>query len=303
MRVPVSWLAEYLDLPDGMSARALADALLSVGLEVESVHEVGAGLVGDLVVGRVLACTDEPQSNGKTIRWCSVDVGQEQPRGIVCGAHNFAVGDAVVVALPGAVLPGGFEIAARKTYGHVSDGMICSVRELGLGEEHTGILVLTDADLGGAVPGQDARPSLGLPDAVLDIAVTPDRGYCLSVRGVARELSVALGVGFRDPALRAVPAADGSGWPVRIEDPSGCDRFVARTVVGVDARAGSPFWLRRRLALAGMRPLSLAVDITNYVMLELGQPIHGYDRARLDGPIVVRRAGFEEKLGDARTGP
>jgi phenylalanyl-tRNA synthetase beta chain len=296
MRVPVSWLAEYVDLPAGSSARELADALVRVGLEVETVEPVGAGLAGDLVVGRVLESVDEAQSNGKTIRWCTVDVGTGEPRGIVCGAHNFVAGDAVVVALPGTVLPGGFAIAARKTYGHVSDGMICSVRELGLGDEHTGILVLSEADLAGAVPGDDARPVLGLPDVVLDIAVTPDRGYCLSVRGVARELSAALGLPFRDPARRSVPVGDDAGWPVRVEDPTGCDRFVARTVVGVDPAARAPFWLRRRLVLAGMRPVSLAVDVTNYVMLELGQPIHGYDRARLDGPIVVRRAAADEEL-------
>jgi phenylalanyl-tRNA synthetase beta chain len=299
MRVPVSWLAEHVALPAGATARGLADALVRVGLEVESVEDLGADLAGDLVVGRVLSYADEPQSNGKTIRWCSVDVGGDEPRGIVCGAHNFDAGDAVVVALPGTVLPGGFAIAARTTYGHVSDGMICSVRELGLGEEHTGILVLTDVDLAGARPGDDARPVVGLPDAVLDIAVTPDRGYCLSVRGVARELAVAMGLPFTDPAARELPAASADGWPVLVEDPSGCDRFVARTAVGLDPAAVSPFWLRRRLSLAGMRPLGLAVDVTNYVMLELGQPIHGYDRARLTGPIVVRRAGSRDGDGGA----
>ena len=296
MRVPVSWLADHVDLAAGQCARELADALVAVGLEVEAVEEIGADVAGPLVLGRVLECVDEPQTNNKTIRWCQVDVGEPAPRGIVCGAHNFAPGDAVVVALPGATLPGGFQIAARKTYGHVSDGMICSVRELGLGEEHTGILVLTDHDLAEAGPGASARALLGLPDAVLDIAVTPDRGYCLSVRGVARELSAALGLAFHDPGERDVPAAGAGGWPVQVDDPTGCDRFVARTVVGLDAGAPTPFWMRRRLSLAGMRPLSLAVDVTNYVMLELGQPIHGYDRARLAGPIVVRRATAGDTL-------
>ena len=296
MRVPVSWLAELVDLPPGISARAIASALVRVGIEVEAVDDVAADLIGPLVVGRVLALAEEPQSNGKTIRWCQVDVGNDEPQGIVCGAANFAVGDAVVVVLPGAVLPGGFAIAARKTYGHVSDGMICSVRELGLGDEHTGILVLSEADLGGARPGDDARPVLGIPDSVLDIAVTPDRGYCLSVRGIAREVATALGVGFRDPAQRMLPAAGGDGWPVVLDDVSGCDRFVARTVRGIDPAAPSPFWLRSRLGLMGMRPISVAVDITNYVMLELGQPIHGYDRDRLTGPIVVRRAAPDERI-------
>ena len=290
MRAPVSWLREYAALPDALTPRELAAGLLRAGLEVETVHEVGAGLTGPLVVGRVLEYVEEPQSNGKTIRWCQVDVGASEPQGIVCGARNFPVGAPVVVALPGSVLPGGFAIAARRTYGHVSDGMICSVRELGIGEEHDGILVLSEADLRGARPGDDARPVLGLPDAILDIAVTPDRGYCLSVRGVAREAATAFGVPFRDPADREVPAADGRGWPVRIDDPTGCDRFVARTVRGIDPAAASPLWLRTRLTLAGMRPISLAVDITNYVMLELGHPLHGYDADRLSGPIVVRRA-------------
>src|SRR5882724_11088701 len=136
---------------------------------------------GPIVVGRVLEFVDEPQKNGKTIRWCTVEVGETEPRGIICGAHNFAVGDLVVVALPGAVLPGGFEISARKTYGHISDGMICSVRELGIGDDHTGILVLPP----GTPLGADASVVLGLGDDVLDVSPTPDRGYAMSVRGLA----------------------------------------------------------------------------------------------------------------------
>ncbi len=290
MRVPLSWLREHVDLPESVTGRELEAALVRVGLEVEAVEEVSAGLAGPLVVGRVLDFVEEPQTNGKTIRWCSVDVGNPEPQGIVCGARNFAVGDTVVVVLPGAVLPGGFAISARKTYGHVSAGMICSVRELGLGDEHDGILVLSAADAGGAQPGDDARGVLGLPDSVLDITVTPDRGYCMSVRGIAREVATAFGLPLRDPAERAVPTANDAGWPVRIDDAASCNRFVARTVRGLDVTAASPFWLRKRLSLAGMRSISLAVDVTNYVMLELGQPTHGYDRDKLDGPIVVRRA-------------
>jgi len=295
MRVPMSWLADYVDLPAGVTARQLEAALIRAGLEVEAVDEIGADLTGPLVIGRVLDFVEEPQSNGKTIRWCQVDVGNHEPQGIVCGARNFEVGDAVVVVLPGAVLSGGFAIAARKTYGHVSDGMICSVRELGIGQEHDGILVLAADDLGPAVPGDDARGVLGLPDAVLDIAVTPDRGYCLSVRGIAREAATAFGVPLRDPGLRDAPGANDQGWPVEVTDP-GCRRFVARTVRGIDPTAASPLWLRNRLTMAGMRPISLPVDVTNYVMLELGQPIHGYDRDRLTGPIVVRTAETGEVL-------
>ena len=191
MRASVGWVAEHVDLPEGTTPRELGDALVRVGLEVERVDSAADAMSGPIVVGQVLSFKDEPQRNGKTIRWCSVDVGEAEPRGIVCGALNFAEGDLVVVALPGAVLPGDFAISARKTYGHVSDGMICSVRELGIGDEHTGILVLAP-DAG--KPGDDALDLLGLREHVLDIAVTADRGYCLSVRGLAREASAAFGV-------------------------------------------------------------------------------------------------------------
>src|SRR6478609_236289 len=195
MRVPVSWLREYVDLPPDLSVAELANRLTFLGLKLEALEAVAADLVGPLVVGRVLEFEDETHSNGKTIRWVQVDVGEAEPRGVVCGAANFAAGDLVVVALPGAVLPGGFAITARKTYGHVSDGMICSVRELGIGDDHAGILVLP-SDAGS--PGDDALEALGLRDAVLDVAVTTDRGYCLSIRGLAREAAAALDVAFHD---------------------------------------------------------------------------------------------------------
>ena len=296
MRVPMSWLREHVDLPETVSGRQVAERLIAVGLEVETVDEVGIDLAGPLVVGQVRALEEEEHSNGKTIRWCQVDVGESDPRGIVCGARNFAVDDLVVVALPGAVLPGGFEISARKTYGHVSDGMICSPRELGVGDDHDGIWILA-ADV--AAVGSDAVASLGLRDDVLDIAVTPDRGYALSIRGVARECAGAFGLDFADPARPPRPEEGhehGDAWPVEVVDTVGCDRFVARSVSGLDASAPSPHWMQQRLRLAGMRPISLAVDITNYVMLELGQPLHAYDRDRLAGTIVVRRGRDGERL-------
>jgi phenylalanyl-tRNA synthetase beta chain len=292
MRAPVSWLAEHVDLPEGITPRELADALIRTGSEVESVESGAEGLSGPLLVGRLLSFEDEPQKNGKTIRWCQVDVGEAAPRGIVCGAHNFAAGDLVVVALPGAVLPGGFAIAARRTYGHVSDGMICSTRELGIGDDHAGILVLP-ADSG--KPGDDPRELLGLHDAVLDIAVTSDRGYCLSIRGLAREAAAALAVGFHD-VVADVPTPDGGAYEVHIDDPSGCDRFSVRAVTGLDPHAPSPEWMVRRLRQCGMRSISLAVDVTNYVMLETGQPLHAFDAAKLRGPIRVRRARAGETL-------
>jgi phenylalanyl-tRNA synthetase beta chain len=239
----------------------------------------------------------EPQKNGKTINWCTVDVGSANgtgdPQGIVCGAHNFAPGDLVVVVLPGAVLPGSFEISARKTYGHVSAGMICSARELGIGEDHDGIMVLP-SDAG--EPGDDARPVLGLDEEVIEFEINPDRAYALSLRGVAREAAMGFATAYTDPCLREVRAANGEGYPVRVEDADGCPVFVARTVTGFDPTAESPAWLRNRVRLAGMRPISLAVVVTNYVMLETGGPIHGYDGDRLQGPIVVRRATAGERL-------
>jgi phenylalanyl-tRNA synthetase beta chain len=294
VHVPMAWLSDHVELPDGLTAQQLADALVRVGLEVERVDAAADSMSGPILVGRVVSYADEPQKNGKTIRWCSVDVGEGEPRGVVCGAHNFAAGDLVVVALPGATLPGGFVITARKTYGHVSDGMICSVRELGIGDEHTGILVLP-AD--SAKPGADAVDALGLRDAVLEISVTPDRGYCLSMRGLAREAATALDAPFHDIAdTVTIPTADGGAYDVRIEDRSGCDRFSARAIAGLDPAAPSPDWMQQRLRRAGMRPISLAVDVTNYVMLETGQPLHAYDRATLRGPIVVRRAKSGEQL-------
>jgi phenylalanyl-tRNA synthetase beta chain len=306
MRVPLSWLREHVELPAGLSAREVAAGLVRVGLEVETVEEVAPGLSGPLVLGRVGAMEEFTASNGKTIRFCRVDVGVHNPedglRGIVCGAQNFVVGDLVVVALPGAVLPGDFAIASRTTYGHVSDGMICSMRELALGEEADGILVLDPRDVGDLAPGDDARPILGIPDAVLDIAVTPDRGYCLSVRGIAREAAAAFDAPYRDPAGAALEldaeyaAAGDDGWPAHIADPTGADRLVLRRVEGLDPEATSPLWLRLRLTHSGMRPLSLAVDVTNYVMLELGQPLHAFDRHKVAGALRARRAEPGERL-------
>ncbi|MFE7776135.1 phenylalanine--tRNA ligase subunit beta [Streptomyces sp. NPDC057445] len=296
MRVPLSWLREYVDLPATETGRDVQTKLIAAGLEVETVEQIGAGLKGPLVVGQVLT-VEELTDFKKPIRYCTVDVGQAngtgEPQEIICGARNFAVGDKVVVALPGAVLPGDFQIAERKTYGRMSRGMICSGDELGMGDDGShGIIVLPPE----IEVGTDAAELLELYDEVLDIAVTPDRGYCLSMRGVARETAIAYRLPLRDPALLDVPAPNSFGHAVRIADPVGCDRFTARTVVGLDPEARSPIWMQRRLQKAGMRPISLAVDITNYVMLELGQPLHAYDRTRIQGAIGVRRAEQGEKF-------
>jgi phenylalanyl-tRNA synthetase beta chain len=296
MRVPLSWLREYVDLPATETGRDVQAKLIAAGLEVETVEQLGAGLKGPLVVGQVLTI-EELTEFKKPIRFCTVDVGQAngtgEPQEIVCGARNFSVGDKVVVVLPGAVLPGDFAIAARKTYGRTSHGMICSGDELGMGDDGSGGIIVLPPE---HEVGTDAIKLLELVDEVLDIAVTPDRGYALSMRGVARETATAYGLPLRDPALLDVPGPNSYGYGVKVADPVGCDSFTARTVVGLEPEARSPIWLQRRLQKAGMRPISLAVDITNYVMLELGQPLHAYDRSRLDGPIGVRRAEPGEKL-------
>ncbi len=294
MRVPLSWLSADAGLPpDALPADAaeVGEAFVRVGLELEELAPVG-GVTGPVVLGRVQEITELSEFK-KPIRFCQVAVGESQPRGIVCGATNFAVGDLIVAALPGSELPGGFAIAARKTYGHVSEGMICSARELGLGSEHSGILVLP---AGAGEPGEDAVAALGLDDAVIELAITPDRGYCFSVRGLGRELAAAYDLEFSDPGCGQLPAEDADVWPLTVQPESLCTRFVVRRVNGVDAHAVSPWWLQRRLLLAGMRPISAAVDVTNYVMLELGQPLHAFDAGALKGELVVRKANGGEKL-------
>lgn len=300
MKVPLSWLGEFVELEPGITPHAVMADLVRVGIEEESA--IGGDISGPIVVGQVLDFVEEPQSNGKTIRWCQVQVSEnpQDVRGIVCGARNFEIGDKVVVTLPGAVLPGGFEIAARKTYGHVSDGMIASARELGLGEDHDGILRLKSIDLDPPL-GADALEILGLNESAAEVNVTPDRGYCFSIRGIAREYSHATGKKFTDPASLVKPLA-GAGFQLSVLDERpihgvpGCSKFVLLAVDGVDAMAPTPAWMANRLKLAGMRSISIAVDITNYVMLELGQPLHAYDLDKLVGGITVRRAKETETI-------
>ncbi|MDN5716500.1 MAG: phenylalanine--tRNA ligase subunit beta [Janibacter sp.] len=310
MRAPIEWLRELAEVDPEAKGADVAASLVRVGLEEEDIF--GGEITGPLVVGKVLERTPEEQKNGKTINWCQVDVGAAngtgEPQGIVCGAHNFDVGDLVAVILPGGVLPGNFEISARKTYGHVSAGMICSAMELGLGEDHDGIIVLTEyfADrseaLTGLTPGDDLIPVFGLDAETVEVNVTPDRGYCFSMRGIAREYALAQGTPFVDPADLPIADATAPGYEVRLADDApvdgvpGCDRYVARIVRGIDASASSPEWMQRRLTEVGMRPISLAVDVTNYVMMLLGQPLHAFDLDTLSGAIEVRRARAGEKL-------
>jgi phenylalanyl-tRNA synthetase beta chain len=306
MRVPVSWLREYAPIPEPYDALEVGRRLTLAGLEVETVEQVGHDVHG--VITAQVITVEELAGFKKPIRYCRVAVSDaelaadpETLTGVICGATNFSPGDRVAFATVGATLPGGFEITAAKKYGRLSQGMICAVDELGIGEDHSGILILPpDTPL-----GVDFTAYARLRDDVLDITVTPDRGYAVSVRGLARELATAYQVPYTDPALTVVPGEDvpgmtdgnmGETWPAEIADPSACDRFVLREVRGYDPKARTPLWMLVRLARSGMRSVSLAVDVTNYLMLELGQPLHAFDRAKLRGPIVVRRARPGETL-------
>ncbi len=322
--VDIDWLRDHVEVPEGLTYEQLAKDLVRVGLEEEEIHQ--SQVTGPIVVGYVVDATPEPQKNGKVINWCHVDVGDRYndvddqgnkvPRGIICGAPNMRAGEKVVVTLPGAVLPGDFRIEPRKTYGHISDGMCASERELGLGDSHDGIILLRDygftpEEYEALKPGDDAMHLLHLDQPILEINVTPDRGYAFSYRGIAREFHNSTGAEFTDPVgeLNAhVPqieeqAADTThDIDVIIDDENpihgvvGCDRFYARAVHGYDAASKTPNWMRRRLTRAGMRSLTLPVDVTNYVMLDLGQPMHAYDLDKIEGPIVVRRARAGETL-------
>ena len=288
MRVPYSWLREVVSAGApgwDVSPQDLEAALIRIGHEVEDVIPLGP-VSGPLTMGRVTEI-EELTEFKKPIRACKVDVGEPEPRDIVCGATNFAVGDLVVVALPGTTLPGDFHIASRKTYGRLSDGMICSAAELGLGSDQSGIMVFPP---GTAEPGDSGVDVLGLDDVVFDLAITPDRGYGLSVRGIAREIACAYDLNFVDPADIAPLPVDGDAWPLTVDAGTGVSRFALRPVTGIDQHALSPWWMRRRLMLCGIRPISPAVDVTNYVMLEFGHPMHAHDRDRIHGGFRVRFA-------------
>ena len=288
MRAPYSWLRDVVGVGApgwDVAADELEETLLRIGHEVEEVIRLGP-VGGPLTVGRV-ADIEELTEFNKPIRACLVDVGERQPREIICGATNFAIGDLIVVALPGTVLPGGFTITARKTYGRTSDGMICSTAELGLAADHSGILVLPP---GTAEPGAAGADVLDFDDVVFHLAITPDRGYCMSLRGLAREIACAYDLDFVDPADVPPLPVQGPAWPLTVQPGTGVRRFALRPVTGIDPGAVSPWWLQRRLLLSGIRAISPAVDATNYVMLELGHPMHAHDLKRITGGFDVRFA-------------
>ncbi len=295
MRAPLSWIKEFVEIPATITVEQISDALIRVGFEVEEIIEQGADLTGPLKFGKVISI-EEITEYKKPIRYVGLDCGEGKTRYVICGATNFSVGDLVVVAVPGAVLPGNFAISVRETYGKTSDGMICSGRELGISEDHAGILTFTEGD---AVIGADALVALEINDTIFDIAVNPDRGYALSIRGVAREVAAALNLPFVDPvdALRSL-AFDKTGTGVKpsIVDKDAASVFYLRTLNNFDQSAATPIWMRRRIEKMGMRSISLVVDITNYVMLELGQPLHAFDADKISGGLAIKRAGKSMKF-------
>ncbi|MDJ0868656.1 MAG: phenylalanine--tRNA ligase subunit beta [Myxococcota bacterium] len=289
MRVPLGWLAEWVDLPP---TEALAHRLTMGGLEIEEEERTGPDLSA-FRVGHVLERTQHP--NADRLSLCTVDLGDGEPVEIVCGAPNVAAGQKVAVAPVGAKLPDGTRIKKSKIRSVVSRGMICSTRELGLGDEHEGILVL-DAE---APVGAPLGEVIAAGDTVLDLFLTANRGDCASLLGVAREVRAHFGGALRLPPCEPeTEEGDPAAASVRIEidDRAGCHQYVARIVRGV-ALGPSPDWLQQRLEAAGMRPVNVVVDVTNLVLLELGQPLHAFDLATLRGGVVrVRRAEPDEKL-------
>ncbi|MGO3043727.1 phenylalanine--tRNA ligase subunit beta [Corynebacterium casei] len=278
-----------------VTSEELDAGFVRVGFETEG-YEPLPEIKGPVVIGRVEKI-EELTDFKKPIRYCQVNVGQAngtgELQGIICGARNFEEGSLVPVSLPGAVLPGGFEIAARETYGHISNGMICSASELGLTEKSEGIITLDESYAQHI--GDDALPLLGGADTVFDVNITPDRGYALSMRGLGREIASAFDLKFVDPVGEA-SAANGSLIDIDLREETKAIRFGLRKVTGIAPNADSPFWMQRILMLAGQRPVNLATDVTNYVMFFLGQPMHAFDANKVAGNLVVRNAQAGEKF-------
>lgn len=308
MLISQNWVTRLLEKNNpgwSVSPEELDAGYVRVGFETEG-YETLPEVKGPLVIGQVSEIEELTQFK-KPIRYCQVNVGDAngtgELQGIICGARNFKLHDYVVVSLPGAELPGGFKIAARETYDHISNGMMCSAAELGIADKSEGIITL-DESFADHV-GKDARPFIGLEDTVFDVNITPDRGYALSARGLTRELASAFNLEYVDLAedtsvsgidVSRVPAPSGELIDVDLREETKAIRFGLRKVTGIDPEAASPFWLQRELMLSGQRPVNAATDVTNYVMLLLGQPMHAFDANLVSGNLVVRNAEAGEKF-------
>jgi phenylalanyl-tRNA synthetase beta chain len=293
MKFPESWLREHVRTD--ATREQLAATLTAIGLEVEGIEPVGAALEG-VVVARIVSAERHPQAD--RLQVCSVDVGTGEPVQIVCGAPNARAGLKAPLAQVGATLPGGLAISAAKLRGVESFGMLCSARELAIDPDASGLLELPDD----APVGTPLAAYLGLPDATIELKLTPNRADCFSVRGIAFDAAAALGTQVEPMQIAEAAVATDAAFEVRLEAGADCPRFCGRVVEGLDPAARTPLWMRERLKRAGLRPISPLVDITNYVMLELGQPLHAFDADRLAGPVVVRHAtpGETLKLLDER---
>ena len=289
MRFNERWLREWIDPP--VATAELAEQLTRAGLEVDSVEPaVPAGAISGVVVADVLQCGPHP--NADRLNLCVVDSGHGEPVEVVCGAPNARAGMRAVFARPGARIDGGVKVRRAKIRGVASEGMLLSMRELGIGDEHDGIIELEP----GAPTGADVFELLGLDDALFEVSVTPDRGDCLSLAGIAREVGTINHLPAGGPSPDPVAAVIDDRFGVELEAPEGCARYAGRVVRGIDRQAKTPLWMSERLRRCGVRAVSPVVDVTNYVMLELGQPLHAFDLGPLEGGIRVRRAGAGEQL-------
>ena len=287
MKIAESWLREWVN-PD-LKAEELGHQLTMLGHEVDGIEFEGAGLE-DVVIAEVVECGKHPDADKLSV--CKVTDGGDELIDIVCGAPNVRQGMKTPLAKPGAKLPNGMKLRKAKIRGVVSNGMLCSAVELGLGDESDGIMDLpADADVG--TPLVDF---LHLPDAVIDLDLTPNRGDCFSVLGIARDVAALTGATLKDASVDPVEAVIDDSHPVELVEPAGCPRFAGRLIRGIDPAAKSPVWMVERLRRAGLRSISPVVDVTNLVMLELGQPLHAYDAALLQGPIRPRLAKSGEKV-------
>lgn len=289
MHIPLNWLSDYIDID--LSVEELCQKLTMLGLEIEAVESPGDA-IQELYVGKILSIDKHPDADKLVV--CKTDIGKDEPLQIVCGAKNMKPGDKVAAVIVGGLLPGDFKIARRKMRGVESQGMMCSAKELGLGEDHDGLLIL-DAE---APIGADAKGVLGLDEVTLEIEITPNRGDWAAMIGVARDLAAALGTTYQRPEIELTESGEEASTlaSVDIQAPDLCHRYVGRVVT--DVKVGpSPQWLVQRLVAAGQRSINNVVDITNYVMLETGQPLHAFDLDKLhENRIVVRNASPGEKI-------
>ena len=287
MRISKQWLHDWVQTD--ISSAELAEQLTMAGLEVDKV-ETAAPDFNQVVVGRIQTLTPHPQAD--RLKVAEVDVGGTELLQIVCGAPNATVDLCVPTALPGAVLPNDIQVKNSKLRGVTSQGMLCSARELGLSDDHSGLLELP-AD---SPVGADLRTYLGLDDTIIEVDLTPNRGDCLGMSGIAREVSVLNRCALTPPTIHAIPPVVDDTFSVQLSAADGCPRFIGRVIRGIDPNARSPLWLTERLRRAGLRSLGPVIDITNYVMLELNHPMHAYDLNKLQGSIKVRWSRADEQL-------